>query len=106
MSTIYPHTKFNEPLGASISYIRRATLLTSIDDISRSSLNSLIQALDFINDNPYLTLDEATDLIDKLSKEGWKGELDLSSELISALLGTGEFSDISNVESAQSTLET
>lgn len=83
-------TEFNESFGGVVSYVRRATLLITSEDISRSALNSLLQALMSVAANPMLDLDEATDLIDKLAHDGWKGEHRLANELIMALTEDSE----------------
>jgi hypothetical protein len=94
MGKAHPLTKFNESFGSVVSYIRRATLLASVDDICRSSLNSLITALQFLVSNPMLGLNEACEVIDNLSFAGWKGEHSVVEELISAL-----FDNINIIES-------
>ncbi|MDO9142319.1 MAG: hypothetical protein Q7U38_18530 [Methylobacter sp.] len=86
MSKAYPLTSFNESLGAVIAFIRRATLVASIDEISRPSLNALVHVLQSIALNPMIDLDDASDLVDKLSNEGWRGENGIANQLIAALL--------------------
>ncbi len=86
MNRAYPLTLFNESLGAVISFIRRATLAASIDDISRPSLNALVHVLHSIALNPMIDLDDASDLVEKLSNDGWCGEHGVANQLITALL--------------------
>lgn len=85
MGKTHPLTVFNESFGAVVSFVRRATLAASSTELSRSALNSLVHVLELSASNPMLDLDEATDLIEKLASEGWKGEHQLASELLMAL---------------------
>lgn len=87
MSKAHRLSDFNESLGAVISFVRRATLVASSADISRSALNILIHALRTISENPMLALDEAADIVDKLSGEGWRGEHGIADAIVSALFG-------------------
>ena len=87
MSKAYPLTTFNESLGIVISYIRRAALLISVADLSRAALNTQVQALQSIFDNPMIDLDDASDIVDNLSNYGWNGEHQITSQLIPLLLG-------------------
>lgn len=86
MGKAHALTDFNESLGAVVSFIRRATLAVSNDELSRSALNSLAHVLGFMATNPMMDLDEASDLVDKLSNDGWRGEHRLANELIMALV--------------------
>jgi hypothetical protein len=90
MSKAHSLTDFNESLGGVVSYIRRAMLAASKDDLSRSALNSLLHVLKMMAVNPMIDLDDATDLVDKLSNEGWKGEHKLADEIIAALVAETE----------------
>ncbi len=93
MGKTHPLTTFNESLGSVVSYIRRAILLISIDDVTRVTLNSLISALESMTSNPLLRLTEACEIIENLSNNGWKGEHPEAEALISALFGDGETND-------------
>lgn len=84
MSNTHELTKFNESLGAVVSYIRRATLNTPTDEINLPSLNGLVHVLLTISKNPMIDLSEASELIDKLSDEGWKGEYGFAETLLAA----------------------
>lgn len=86
MGKVHAMTEFNECLGAVVSFIRRATLTASNDELSRSALNSLIHVLELMAANPMMDLDEASDLVDKLSNDGWRGEHKLANELVTALI--------------------
>ncbi|MCR4304884.1 MAG: hypothetical protein NUV63_11805 [Gallionella sp.] len=86
MSSAHPLSEFNESLGAVVSYVRRATLTASNADITRSALNALVHVLQSASANPMLDLDEASDLVEKLTAEGWHGEHKVVSELVAALL--------------------
>lgn len=79
-------TYFNESFGAVVSFIRRATLSAVVADISLSALNALLSVLHTLLSNPMLNLDEASDLVERLSDEGWKGEHSVAGEILSALL--------------------
>lgn len=86
MRTAYPLTDFNDSLGGVVAFIRRATLVASIGELSRSALNALVYALRSIASNPMLDLEEASDLVDKLANEGWHGEHKVADELVAALI--------------------
>lgn len=90
MGKVHAMTEFNESLGAVVSFIRRATLTASNDELSRSALNSLIHVLELMAANPMMDLDEASDLVDKLSNDGWRGEHKLANELIMALMDSSD----------------
>lgn len=45
-----------------------------------------------------LALDEAADLVDKLSAEGWRGEHGISDAIVSALFGDVTTEDDSEVQ--------
>lgn len=77
---------FNDSLGAVVSFVRRAVLTTSSADITRPALNALVHVLHSIAANPMIDLDDACDLIDKLSDEGWQGEHGIADMLVAALL--------------------
>lgn len=86
MAKTHSLTGFNENFGAVVSFIRRATLLVSPEEISRSALNSLIHALRSLSSNPMIDLDESSDLVDTLINEGWQGEHGVADALIAALI--------------------
>ena len=86
MGKAHALTDFNESLGALISFIRRATLAAITSEVSRSELNTLVNVLALVAANPMIDLDEASDMVDQLSGEGWRGELRLADEIIRALL--------------------
>lgn len=90
MGKVHAMTEFNESLGAIVSFIRRATLTVSNDEFSRSALNSLAHVLGLMASNPMMDLDEASDLVDKLSNDGWRGEHKLANELIMALINSSD----------------
>jgi hypothetical protein len=83
-------TAFNESLGGVVSYVRRAALTARAVEVSRASLNVLVHVLQTAYSNPMLDLDEAADLVEKLEKEGWHGELEVVSALVAALLDDDE----------------
>ena len=85
---------FNKSLNGVVSYIRRATLTADINNVSRSSLNTLVNTLQSILTNPMLDLDDASDLVEKLSSDGWAGELEVVEALIAALLADTEDDEI------------
>lgn len=90
MKDTHKLTEFNESLGGVVSYIRRATLTANVTELTRSSLNALIYVLNQISDNPMVDLDDASELIDHLSSEGWTGEHSFSKEVIDVLFGEKE----------------
>lgn len=90
MGKVHAMTDFNESLGAVVSFIRRATLTASNDELSRSALNSLVNVLGLMAANPMMDLDEASDLVDKLSNDGWRGEHKLANELVMALIDSSD----------------
>jgi hypothetical protein len=67
-------TAFNEAFGAVVSYVRRATLAANAADIARAALNSLVQALNQLTNNPMISLAAAADMLTTLSDDGWEGE--------------------------------
>jgi hypothetical protein len=81
---------FNRSLGALLSFIRRATLVTPIDNINRSALNTLVSSLHLISSNPMLDLDDVSMLIEQLLNEGWMGELESVEQLIADVLSNLE----------------
>lgn len=92
MGKAHSLTEFNESLGGVISFIRRATLIASNDDISRPALNSLLNVLKLSVANPMMDLDEASELVDKLANDGWRGEHALANEIIRALIDSTDLS--------------
>lgn len=93
MRSAYPLTEFNENLGAVVAFIRRAVLANQASDLSRPALNALISALQSVESNPLIDLNDATDLIDRLSSVGWQGEYGDANRLISLLLDEGTTDD-------------
>ncbi len=85
MAQAHKNTTFNESLGAVVSFIRRATLIASSAEISRSELNALVLVLRAIDKNPMVDIEEAAELIDQLEGHGWVGNHDVTDALISAL---------------------
>lgn len=96
MSTAHEKITFNKSLSALVSFLRRATLVTPTNDISRSTLNSLANALRTIINNPMLDLDDASIQVDHLSDEGWQGEVESIELLIADILA--------DIEEAQASL--
>jgi len=90
MSKAHTLTDFNESLGALVSFIRRATLAASSVDVSRSALNALVNVLESAAANPMLDLDEASDLVEKLSDQGWRGEHALANDIVNALVDSSD----------------
>lgn len=86
MKKAHTHSDFNECFGAVTSFVRRATLAAVPENITRPALNSMLSGLRQLSSNPLLGLDEATDLIDRLSTEGWNGSHSAVEKIISALL--------------------
>jgi len=93
LSTAYPLTEFNPSLGGVVAFVRRAVLAAPITDISRSGLNALQFVLRGICDNPMLDLDDAADAIDRLEREGWRGENEIADKIVAALLDDAEFEE-------------
>ena len=87
MSDAHLLTEFNESLGAVVSFLRRATLNTSSDEVNLPGLNVLVNVLQSMAANPMIDLDDACDLIDKLSTENWRGEHGVTDELVAILFG-------------------
>lgn len=86
MGTCHSFTSFNESMGAVVSFVRRATLAMPSGEVTRPQLNALVHALHSLAANPMVDLDEATDIVDKLEGEGWRGQNGVADALISALL--------------------
>ncbi len=85
MSRTHLLTEFNESLGAVVSFLRRAMLNTPIENVNRPALNALVNVLQLMADNPMIDLDDACDLIDKLSNEGWHGMHGIADKLVTLL---------------------
>lgn len=85
MAEAHKHTEFNESLGAVLSFVRRAALRASGADQTRATLNALLGALNNAASNPMLDLDDASQLVDSLTNEGWKGELEDTAAFLTAL---------------------
>ena len=88
-NTSYAFIDFNRDLRALVGFMKRATLVTPEEDISRSSLNALTSVIDSVIQNPMLNLNDASDMCERLSREGWKGEIDAVNILVKALLDEG-----------------
>lgn len=101
MSKAHLVTEFNESLGAVVSYLRRSMLTASAVDTSRTALNALVHVLQYLSKNPMIDLDDAAELVDKLSNEGWEGEHSFAETVTAALLDDLETDD---EVSAQTTL--
>lgn len=86
MSKAHEVIEFNESLGAVVSFVRRAILASSSEDVTRPALNSLVNTLQTVSANPMIDLDEACDLTEQLANEGWRGEHGVASALIAAML--------------------
>lgn len=80
----------NDPFAAVISFVRRAILIFAPEDASLPQLNSLLVALKKLADNPLLSLDDATDLIDKLTDDGWDGQHEAVEKIVAMLLNEQE----------------
>lgn len=52
-----------------------------------------MSALEQVFSNPMLDLSDASDLVDKLSEEGWRGEHMVAQQLFAALLNDLELDD-------------
>ncbi len=89
-------TTFNESFGSVISYIRRAVLAANSADVTRAGLNALIQALQSLRANPAMDLDDASDLVEALSAEGWQGDHDVVNALIAILFTEDTESNVPN----------
>lgn len=90
LKTAFAMIDFNKSLGPVVSFIRRATLTTSADGIDRLSLNTLTSVLQSIRHNPMIDLDDASELFERLSNDGWRGEIKAVDSLIALLLADGE----------------
>lgn len=86
MREAYPLAGFNRSLASVIAFLRRSTLLASSSDINRASLNLLITTLNAILIDPMINLNDATDMVDNLSRHGWRGEKAEVDSLFSALI--------------------
>lgn len=91
-------TSFNESYGSVVTFIRRATLRANAVDVNRSGLNALVQSLRSLSSNPSMDLDEAADLIDLLSDEGWKGEHEATPALLKVLFDESDLTESENLQ--------
>ena len=101
LSTAYPLTEFNPSLGGLVAFIRRAVLAAPVTEISRSGLNALQFVLRGASDSPLLDLEDAAEAIDRLEREGWRGENAVADKIVSILLGD---SDVDANEGVQTRL--
>jgi hypothetical protein len=90
MAAAHEHTQFNESWGAVVSYIRRAALLTGAHEVTMAGLMLLPKSLNTLYAQPMLTLDDATDLIERLEAAGWRGRHEGVAGFVQALLGTSD----------------
>lgn len=79
------HTRFNESFGAVVSYVRRATLTADALQTSREELNTLVMTLASLQRNPAIDMDDAGELVERLSAAGWNGEHAAVEALVAAL---------------------
>jgi hypothetical protein len=93
MQEAYDQTEFNDNLGAVISFVRRAAITASAEEVSLSSLHALVNALSNISQNPFMDLSAAADLVDGLSDEGWRGEHQAVSAILELFVGESDVVD-------------
>lgn len=85
----YPHTAFNPSLGATVSFIRRATLSADPSELTFPALMGLTKAIKKLANTPLLSLDDAAEIIDMLEGQGWRGEHHAVAQFVNALLNGG-----------------
>ena len=90
MKKIHKESKFNESLGAAVSFIRKATLAVDVTMLNRNALNALLSALNSLLKNPMLSLRDATEIVDKLEAEGWDGSNPLAEKILASLLSESD----------------
>jgi hypothetical protein len=100
MSQAQEFTRFNENLGAIVSHIRRAALVTDPTTVDRPALNALGNVLSAAADNPMLDLDDASDRIEELAKEGWSVEMPQLETFLGALFDEDATEDIEAIQRA------
>lgn len=100
----YSISHANDPFAAVISFLRRAALTLSPEDITLPQLNSLLGALKQIADNPLLSLDEATDLIENLSSNGWTGEHEAVEQIVKMLIDAQGQETVATIEAMKKLL--
>lgn len=98
MSQAHPHTEFNPALGAMVSFVRRATLFANSTEVNLPQLMSLAKAIRQVHENPLISLDYATDLIDELKAQSWIGANPAVAEFVSALFEENQDSNSNSVE--------
>jgi hypothetical protein len=88
VATSHAHglSDFNKSFAALAGYIRRACLIASSADCSRSSLNVMAQSLRYLEENPTLTLMDAARWSEQLRVEGWNGDMPAVERLFKALV--------------------
>ncbi len=80
---------FNRAFAATLGYVRRATLIADVGEISRPALNALVNTLNRLLQEPTLNLLRAAELTDIMEGNGWKGDDDTIEALVHTLLSEG-----------------
>ncbi|SEI45579.1 hypothetical protein [Frateuria terrea] len=86
MKEAYKKTTFNEDYGAVVSFIRRAALAATPDELTLPALNSLVSVLASLASNPAVKLSEAVDMTDTLREQGWRGDHEAVNALVKLLM--------------------
>jgi hypothetical protein len=86
VAAAHRYTAFNESLGAVVSYVRRAVLCAAVPDLETQQLMLLARSLVSLHQQPMVSLDEATDMIEELENAGWRGRHSDVAAFVAALV--------------------
>jgi hypothetical protein len=86
LKTAQADVQNNDALGMAISYIKRAVLAADVTAMNVASVQSLVNGLRVIVENPLIDLADAAELSDNLLHEGWNGTIGYVRDLVAGLL--------------------
>jgi hypothetical protein len=69
-----------------VSYVRRAVLCAAVPDLETQQLMLLARSLVSLHQQPMVSLDEATDMIEELENAGWRGRHSDVAAFVAALV--------------------
>lgn len=93
---------FNPSFGAVVGFVRRAVLIAMASEVSRSSLNALVNVVATVEKNPMLSLMEAAELTQQMEREGWNGQHAAVERLAQALLEPAVLDQVAQSEMFES----
>lgn len=90
VATAHKYTTFNASLGAVVSHVRRAVLCAAVVDLDTQQLMLLARTLTNLHQQPMVTLDDATDMIEEMEAAGWRGRHPDVAAFVEALAVSAE----------------